>query len=415
MSVRVEGSRGWQARFEGNVSAGTFDATADLEPGQAIAIAFRRTSSGAARHFYVRCLPSDFPDYSFRRMRQGGPKRFMIEMANQYAAIFDRNGVPVWWYRADGYTDDAKVLSDGTISWSSVDAATYQTGPFDVLDLTGRILRTVGSGDLVDVHDLQLLPNGNYLIGEQDRRSGIDASDFGGSTSGAATGIKIEELTPDGEQVRSWDSFDHIGLDQTPQRWWDQIVDDDYYDIVHWNAVEPDGRYMYLSFRHLDAIYKVDRKTGEIVWKLGGIETPESLEVIDDPAGDYPLGGQHDVRAEPNGTITVFNNRTELGDAVPRAQRFRIDEEAGTAKLVETVTDRRITSSYCCGSARRLPSKDWLVAWGGYAGFVGAYDGDDRVVFRLRTPGAFTYRANPLPADGPGAVALRRAMNAMYE
>jgi hypothetical protein len=48
---------------------------------------------------------------------------------------------------------------------------------------------------------------------------------------------------------------------------------------------------MLLSFRHLDAVYKIDRRTGEVVWKLGGTQTPESLELIDDPRGDYQLGG----------------------------------------------------------------------------------------------------------------------------
>ena len=46
---------------------------------------------------------------------------------------------------------------------------------------------------------------------------------------------------------------------------------------------------------YVGAVYSIDRSTGDINWKLGGTHTPESLEVKNDPNGDYPLGGQHDV------------------------------------------------------------------------------------------------------------------------
>ena len=65
-----------------------------------------------------------------------------------------------------------------------------------------------------------------------------------------------------------------------------------------------------VSFRHLDAVYSIDRSTGDINWKLGGTETPESLEVKNDPYGDYPLGGQHDARIDRHGNLTVFFGRT---------------------------------------------------------------------------------------------------------
>ena len=155
---------------------------------------------------------------------------------------------------------------------------------------------------------------------------------------------------------------------------------------------------MYLSFRHLDAIYKVDRRTGEIVWKLGGTETPESLEVLDDPR-EYPIGGQHDVRVQPNGRSRSTTTATGLDDPEPRAERFRIDEDAGTATLVESVTDPKVPTCFCCGSARRLDDRSWLVSWGGND-VVGAYDQDGpahlppEVGRRLLVPGK--------PGDGVG-------------
>jgi hypothetical protein len=101
----------------------------------------------------------------------------------------------------------------------------------------------------------------------------------------------------------------------------------------------------------------------------------------------------------PNGDVTFHNNRTDLADHEPRAERFRIDEQAGTAKLVESVTDPQIPEAPCCGSARRLDDKSWIVSWG-QKPVVGAYDRSGDVIFRLGIVGAFSYRANPVTAVG---------------
>ena len=79
-----------------------------------------------------------------------------------------------------------------------------------------------------------------------------------------------------------------------------------------------------------------------------------------------PLGGQHDARLLGDGTLTLFNNRTFLGNHRPRVERFRINQTNGTARLLQSITDPGVDASGCCGSARRLPNRDWLIDWGGY-------------------------------------------------
>jgi len=412
LDLRIDGARGWRVRTAARKRprGGDIRVHVPLDEGAATTIAFRRRDGTRQRRFWVRCLPRDFVEFSFERLRKGGAKLFFVK-AGGYVAIFSRDGAPVWWLRTDGGAD-AKLLPDGTVSMNA--EAGLAAGPFEIRTLGGRLLRTVGDPGDTDIHDLQLLANGNYVIGAMKFRRGIDATPYGGHADAAVADTVIRELTPDGAIVRSWDSGQHIGLAEAG-RWWTEILaqpDALWYDVSHWNAVEVDGRYMYLSFRNNDAIYKVNRRTGAIVWKLGGTETPDSLEVRGDPAG-YPLGGQHDVRVQPDGTVTIFNNRTDLTDDVARAQRFRIDEQAGTARLVETVTDPTISAVFCCGSARRLPSREWLISWGNNP-VVGAYDRAGRAIYRLHLEGGFTYRANPVPGGVVGTRKLRRAMNRMY-
>ena len=192
---------------------------------------------------------------------------------------------------------------------------------------------------------------------------------------------ELQEVSPQGRLVWDWKSQDHIALAETGRCWpW----------VVHHapraattsstgTRSSPHGNSVIASFRHLDAVYKIRKSTGAIVWKLGGTKTPKSLEVKGDPHG-YTFGAQHDARLLPDGTLTVFDNRTNLADTTPRAVRYRIDEQAGTATLLQSITDPAVRDSHCCGSARRLDDGSWLIDWG-QDNPIGGYTPDGKRTF----------------------------------
>lgn len=401
--LKVSAPRGWLAAIGGGeLEPGTQARKIAARPGKRVTVRLARRGSDRRRSYDVRCLPRDFPEYTFDRRKPGGPRWFSMQLGFHYAAIFDRAGVPVWWYKAGGEPDNAQVLPDGTFAFDPVDEISFQTGDYEIRTLGGRLIRVVraGQGATADIHEIQLLKNGNYLLGAQDVYT-ADTTAYGGSADSPVIGAVIQEVTPEGKVVWEWESQDHIGLEETG-RWWlsPAVQADDGYDVVHWNSAIVKGNFVYLSFRHLDAVYKVDRRTGRIVWKLGGTPTPESLDAVADPHGDYPLGGQHDIRPLPDGTVSIHDNRTGLAGEMPRVVRYRVDQKAGTAKLVEQIEDPEVTNSFCCGSARLLDSKDWLVGWGG-VGLVAGYGPDGRRLFDLKLEQGFSYRAIPVP---PGAI-----------
>lgn len=420
-TLKIKGMKGWRSKVgPGGFRPGGYSKPLRRRAGKRTTVVFRRANREARRQrFHIRCLPADFPGYDFTRTRKGGPSFFTIQMENRYAVIVNGDGVPVWWYQAKFDPYNVELQPDGTISWDPVDDVSFLKGNYEVRTLTGRLLRVVsaGAGELADVHELILLKNGNYLLGQQAIYKD-DTSAFGGSADSDVLGFEIQEITPDGDVAYRWRSRDHIAVEETPQRWWDQpILNNEPYDTSHWNSVELFGRggkYMLLSFRHLDAVYKINRETGNIVWKLGGTETPRSLEVIGDPYGDgIPLGGQHDARVLPNGTVTIYDNRTALPDP-PRVNRYRIDEDAGTATLVQSFEDPEVPNSICCGSARRLPAGEWLVGWGG-VGTVGAYDRTGERIFKFTLDTNFSYRAVPIADGAVSARRLRRGMDAIAD
>ncbi len=393
--------------------SGAFQATVPLAANQEFG--FSVTESSVEHEYFVRCLPSDFPAWNFDRL-QAPSHEFYVATTTAtpgkvpYAVIFDSDGSPVWW-QSNGSTSpiDASVLADGSVAYW----AENPNFAFEIHALDGTLLRTVKAATgSTDFHEFQQSGEDFYLISYQPREH-VDLTAFGGGLDDTVLDCVVEEIGPSGELDWSWSTEGHVGLAESG-RWWPSILLASPRDVCHMNAIEPVGSdAILISDRHNDAIYKIDKATGEIVWKLGGTWTPKSLTVLDDPHGDYPLGGQHDIRLQGDGTITLHDNRTGLS-GTPRAVRYSVDEGAHTATLVEEVTDPEAPSSFCCGSARRSADGSWLMSWGSRSQ-VTEFNAADERTFNLGFGGtAFSYRAVPAPDGVLDPQALRAGMDSMH-
>ena len=395
-----------------------------LASGQAVRFVVRNGQS--ARTYQVRCLPPDFPQWTVERPGQPQAAFYVVDPCchRKYAIIFDNHGVPVWWLHTNSHILDAAYLRNGDVAVGVDDGRRLSQGlsdaAFKEFRLDGTYVRTftIPNGTLTDRHELQLLPNGDYIVVAHVPRGGVDLRPYGGPANATVFDDRIYEVSPHNKVVWSWSSRGHIRLSETG-RWYKALVlthpaqlsrGHIGYDIVHINSVEPYGNDFLVSFRHTDAIYLIDKATGRIEWKLGGTHTPQSLRIIGDDVPDF--GGQHDARVLPDGTVTVFDNGTGRGRP-PRALRFRIDTRARTATLLERLVGNQTPSSPCCGSARKLPGGDWVISWGGTE-LVTELTPSDQPVFELDFHLSTSYRAQPLL---PGQVSLRRlnaAMDSMH-
>jgi hypothetical protein len=395
-------------------SGATVQADVPLRAGQAFY--FTVVDSLGSHTHAVRCLPSDFP--AWNATVPGSPQVAWLLLtpsggngAVPYVVVADSDGVPVWWMNTVSRPGDFKLLADGTLAWSFLSVGLPTHAEIHRLDGTlVRSLDTVGTG--ADGHDLQLLEDGDYLMEAYKPRTGVDLSPWGGPSNATVLDAEIQELTPEGALVWSWNSAGHIDPSETvPWGIHRTETAPGVYDLVHLNSLQPDGDGIVFSARHLDAVYRVRRGDGSIDWKLGGTTTPQSLAFVDDPLGASSFGGQHDARILPDGTLTVHDNGTSRGRP-PRAVRYQIDSTARTATLLEEVTDPRATASTCCGSARRLPGGDWVMSWGS-VGLVTELTPTGSPVLSIETPTTFSYRADPVLPGALSRDALHSAMDAM--
>jgi hypothetical protein len=397
-------------------------ASIPLRPGQAFTV--EEQGGGAASAYHIRCLPSDFPTWTDTRIGAthnwyvATPSLSFDKHVAHYVIIFDGHGVPVWWYRTPRREPmDAKVLPGPAIAYSSYPVDSHAA--YFIRSLDGKLVRRLTAPHaLIDDHDLLSLSNGDlmYLVYRPKRH--VDLGALGGPADATILEADIQEVTPGGKIVWSWTSDGRIGLEESV-RWAKAIVGmpvplpggEKGYDVYHANSISVGAGVVLLSNRQDDAVYAIDRKTGKIVWKLGGTPTPQSLTVLGDPRPNAPLGGQHDARLLPDGTVTIFDDASLQGQP-PRAVRYRVDAAAHTATFLQQVVDPAVSSPICCGSARVLGNGNWLVSWGNNP-VMGEYEPDGTPVFKLVFDDLFSYRFVPVTGVTLSAAQLRAGMDAM--
>jgi Arylsulfotransferase (ASST)/Bacterial Ig domain/RTX calcium-binding nonapeptide repeat (4 copies) len=407
------------------LATGRSTVSVPLRPGQGTWVSITEPSRRTRHH--IRCIPAHFPPWTATRTGVPQAEWYLvtpnIAMWGEFVAMFDDEGVPVWWMERIPQPFDASVLPNGNVAWVGYHGGGFgfhPEGAYEERRWDGSLVRTLATvGVPTDPHDLRLLPNGNYLLLAYKPREGVDLTAFGGPAGAIVLDAEIQELTPAGSLVWSWNSKDHIALSETtrwpllvmqPGRLFDGRL---AYDPVHINSVELDGDHLILSARNVDAVYRIRRDTGAVTWKLGGLPTAQSLTLVDDPHGANPMGGQHDARVLPDGTLTVHDNGTDLGRP-PRAVRYRIDPVARTATLLEQVSDSQTGLSLCCGGSRKLPGGNWVSSWGAHS-LVSELTPAGNAVFRLHfTGGHWSYRAYPVLPGTVSRDTLRAGMEAMH-
>jgi hypothetical protein len=423
VSVQVATPAGMPVSVAGRPpEEGDFATSVPLHAGEAFAVRTQR-----ARGYVVRCLPSDFPGYSFTRSQPVAPGLFAVSPAlgaaededANYVAIFDTFGVPVWWYHADTPAMNAELLPDGTIAWGRYYEGGFATDPasgYEIHRLDGTLLSTrQTSGAPTDFHELTQLPNGDYFLGAYEPRDHVDLTKLGGPSDATVLDAVVEKFNAIGEPLWRWKSSDHIALKETEPVWCcerkgaSRLADGrEAFDILHMNSIDATGDDVIVSMRAADAVYRISTKTGQILWKLGGTLRLRSLRVLDDPLELGGGGDHHDARVLPDGTVSVFENNISLG-LTSRLARYRIDAKRRTATLVQSIDSGLYAA--CCGSARPF-GEGWLIDWGAQP-VVDGYDASGRRAFELRFDSRiFSYRA--VPVTGVRVFRLRAAMNRMY-
>ena len=134
------------------------------------------------------------------------------------------------------------------------------------------------------------------------------------------------------------------------------------FDFPHMNAIDVDtDGHILLSSRNTSEVTKINRDTGEIIWRLGG--THNQFTFVNDP-----LNGprnQHAIRSVGTNRYTLFDNGNVHSPPVSRAVEYQLNPSNMTATVVWQYPATPTTSlySFYMGNAQRLPNGNTLINW----------------------------------------------------
>jgi hypothetical protein len=330
----------------------------------------------------------------------GGP----VEPGGSHGAeIVDDRGLPVWFHSLPAGTTafDLRVQryrGEPVLTWIESRGA-FSTGPTVgyIADRHYRVTATVQAenGLTSDIHELVLTREGTALIPSY-HTVPQDLTAFGGPASGLVTEGVVQEIdVATGRVLFEWHSLDHIALDESHSP--APTTSGAAWDYFHLNAVsvDEDGNLL-IGARNTWAAYRLDRRTGEVLWRLGGTKSDFAL------GPDVAFAWQHNPTAvDHRGLVRIFDN--EASPAVLPYSRViwvRHDDRNRTATLERWFKHPEGLSAGSQGNAQALDNGDTFVGWGQLPRFS-EFDAEGQLLFDGALPSNYSsYRAYRFEWEG---------------
>ena len=170
------------------------------------------------------------------------------------------------------------------------------------------------------------------------------------------------------------------------------------FDYLHVNSIQPlpDGNLL-VSGRHTWAVYKLDRRTGEVIWTLGGKRSQFQMG----PGTQFAW--QHDPILVSDRLLTVFDNGTNgpiKTEHQSRGLALEVDEHRRTVTLRNAYTSPQHLSAGAMGSVQTLSADRVLVSFGVQSHTI-EYASDGTLLLDIALPaGMYSYRGLWLPWKG---------------
>ncbi|HLT23747.1 MAG TPA: arylsulfotransferase family protein, partial [Ignavibacteria bacterium] len=161
-------------------------------------------------------------------------------------------------------------------------------------------------------------------------------------------------------------------------------------DYSHGNSIEPDwDGNLLISSRHMDEITKINRTTGDIIWRFGGLNN--EFTFLNDTRG---FTYQHDARRVAPRRITLFDNGNHHSPPYSRVVEYELDEVNKTAELVWEFDHNKEIFGFAMGNAQRLPNGNTVIGWGTGYPSITEVDPNGNIVFEMaQEDSSWTYRA----------------------
>jgi hypothetical protein len=335
---------------------------------------------------YILLTPSLIPTARGLTRNSG----LALGVGQQGVMLLDSDNHVVWFRSTDDVATNLQVQQyrgEPVLTyWHGQIVNGIGYGEVVILDVNYRQVAVVrgGNGLKPDLHDFTLTPEGTALVTSYTTKK-ADLSALGGSEHGEIFDSVVQEIdVASGKVLHEWHSIDHVPVSESQSK-----PGKGAFDYFHINSVSlDDPDHLLISARNTWTLYRVDRSSGEVVWRLGGKKS------------DFKLGPgvefywQHHSRRQPNGTITLFDDgATPAKEGQSRGLVLRLDDAAKMVAFDKAYTHPAHLLAGFEGSAQVLPDGHVFIGWGALP-YFSEFDADGKLIFDGRLPtNVQSYRA----------------------
>lgn len=296
------------------------------------------------------------------------------------AVTVDNTGKVVWYhYSPNGTLNSFQAHPAGVYTLLGTGAGETE---FHVLNSLGEETATLSCiGRPTRFHELLVGSGGDaWLLCDETRT--MDLTAVGGEAAAAVTATVVQHLSPDGALLWEWNSFDHFAMTDLP------LADraGTAVNFTHGNGIGFDSdSNLILGFRSLSEVTKVNRSTGAVIWRLGGLAN--QFVIMNDPKGQFER--QHGVRWAGMGQVQLLDNGLS---APSRFVRYQLDPLTLTATMEWEFIDSPTTYTNVGGTTQYHPDGHGTVSFGRAGRVIEVDQAGNRVWELTGLDGAYVFR-----------------------
>ncbi|WP_371381180.1 arylsulfotransferase family protein [Sporomusa aerivorans] len=301
------------------------------------------------------------------------------------ALIMDQKGNPVWFrpldsiykqnadFRAQCYKGEPVLtMWEGTISGTqsanpNLPAGDPEPGAYYlIINQNYEVVKkiTAQRGFTADVHEFTITKQNTALFTAVKQVPG-DLTPFGGPADGYFDNYSIQEVDLlTGKLLFFWNVLAHVDPADSMLSASSATSSNNIWDCFHVNSVvEGPNHTILISMRNMWAIYSIDKKTGKIIWQLGGKQSDFAF------GPNATFSWQHDARHRPGQRISLFDDACCASPNSPpngpaRGLILHLNFQNRTTEMDRTYYHAPILMVPSQGNVQPLPNGNELVGWG---------------------------------------------------
>ncbi len=374
IQVKLQGFDTSKTIYINNIKVTSSITNIKLNKGENIEIKFKSLENKEVK-YTINYIPQDMPKINIIAKNNPSDGYIFInlfQLSNSgnnninYIAILDNDGFPVYYKKTTHQIINFKyfLTTDNKRRFTYND---HTLGKVIVMDENFNEIKQLellaynGHGNYpTDNHDFIYLNDNHYIIPTYYTRNDVNMTTYGGSNSLALVEFLFQEIK-NNQVIFEWNTADYPELlSATDPIYYAQYASETKVDYFHFNsiAIDPIDQNFVISARHTNQIYKINRKTGDIIWRFGSNSNDFNLN------GAETISHPHHATILKNGNLLLFDNGVTKNPQQTRIAEFNLDQTNHSANLAFEYKD---FGRYfdIMGSVQKLKNGNYFIGWGG--------------------------------------------------